>query len=157
MKDIYFELKKQEYSLEEKYKNLLDVVNDLKKRVKSLEIQNQFGMMSTSHGNIQPENMMGMNQPPMINQFSPNPQSSAPSKYMCIDFLFKDVIIGVQGKNDMTIEKLIKNFRVKLCNDNIKIEKYLIHPTRVELDPTSTETLASKGITEETKIIAVSK
>lgn len=40
-KDINFELKGQEYTLEEKYKNLLDVVNDLRKRVKTLEIQNQ--------------------------------------------------------------------------------------------------------------------
>ena len=41
IEEIYFELKGQEYTLEEKYKNLLDVVNDLRKRVKTLEIQNQ--------------------------------------------------------------------------------------------------------------------
>jgi hypothetical protein len=41
IEEIYFELKGHEYTLEEKYKNLLDVVNDLRKRVKILEIQNQ--------------------------------------------------------------------------------------------------------------------
>ena len=51
-KDINFELKGQEYTLEENYKNLLDVVNDLRKRVKSLEIQNQPGKMLTLHANI---------------------------------------------------------------------------------------------------------
>ena len=37
IEEIYFELKGQEYTLEEKYKNILDVVNDLKKRIKLLE------------------------------------------------------------------------------------------------------------------------
>ena len=32
IEEIYFELKGQEYTLEEKYKNILDVVNDLKKK-----------------------------------------------------------------------------------------------------------------------------
>ena len=55
----------------------------------------------------------------------------------------------------MTIEKLIKNFKVKLCNNDIKIKKYLIHKNEVELDPNSNETLASKGITGGTKINVV--
>ena len=33
IEEIYFELKGQEYTLEEKYKNILDIVNDLKKRI----------------------------------------------------------------------------------------------------------------------------
>ena len=190
-------MKAQEYSLEEKYKNLLDVVNDLRKRVKSLEIQNQPGMIgsgmmgpgmmgpgmmgpgmigpgmmgpgmigpgmmgpepiSNFHRNIQPTNMMEMNQPPITSQIPPNPQTSAPSKYIFIKFLFKDIEVIVQGKDDITVENLIKNFRMRLCDENIRIEKYIILPTRVELDPHSTETLASKGITEGTKINAVSK
>jgi len=162
LKDIYFEMKAQEYSLEEKYKNLLDVVNDLRKRVKSLEIQNQPGMMGPEpmpnfHRNIQPTNMMEMNQPPITSQIPPNPQTSAPSKHIYIKFLFKDIEVIVQGNDDMTVGNLIKNFRIRLCDENIKIEKYLILPTRVQLDPYSTETLASKGITEGTKIIAVRK
>jgi len=37
IEEINFELKGQEYTLEEKYKYILDVVNDLKKRIKLLE------------------------------------------------------------------------------------------------------------------------
>jgi len=113
--------------------------------------------ISNFHRNIQPTNMMEMNQPPITSQIPPNPQTSAPSKYIFIKFLFKDIEVIVQGKDDMTVENLIKNFRMRLCDENIRIEKYIILPTRVELDPHSTETLASKGITEGTKINAVSK
>ena len=41
IEEIYFELKAQEYTIEEKYKNLLDIVTDLRKRVKNLEMQCQ--------------------------------------------------------------------------------------------------------------------
>ena len=158
--------------MEEKYKNLLDVVNDLRKRVKSLEIQNQSGTiqpgmmgsgilgpgpMSKFHRNIQPTNMKEMNQPPITSQIPPNPQTSASSKHIDIKFLFKDIEFLVQGKNDMNVKNLIICFRIKLCDPDIKIEKYLILPTRVELDPNSIEALASKGITEGTIINAVSK
>jgi len=153
LKDIYFELKAQEYSLEEKYKNLLDVVNDLRKRVKSLEIQNQPGMMGS--GMMGP----GMMGPGMMGSgmmsTSHGTQHSSTSENFVVEFFIFDTIIGVQGRNDLTIENLIKNFRIKLCDENIRIEKYLMLPTRVELDPHSTETLASKGITIGTTINVV--
>ena len=173
-------MKGQEYTLEENYKNLLDVVNDLRKRVKSLEIQNQPGKMSTLHENIETTNKMNplekqnsqkamsqeniqaanineMNRPSKIKQSPLNPQPSETSKSMKIEFLFKDFLMPVYAESNMTIKKLITNFRIKLCNPSIKIEKYLIHPTRIEIDPTSTETLSSKGINESIKIIAVTK
>jgi len=163
LKDIYFELKAQEYSLEEKYKNLLDVVNDLRKRVKSLEIQNQPGMMGS--GMMGPGMMgPGMMGPGMIGPGMMGPgmmstshgtQHSSTSENFVVEFFIFDTIIGVQGRNDLTIENLIKNFRIKLCDENIRIEKYLMLPTRVELDPHSTETLASKGITIGTTINVV--
>ena len=80
-----------------------------------------------------------------------------PRKNMLILFLIKDITIGVQGYSTMTIEKLIKNFRIKLCNDEIQVDKYIIESTNIELDPTSTEILSSKGITNDTKIIALTK
>ena len=80
-----------------------------------------------------------------------------PRKNMCISFLINDTLIGVQGCSTMTIEKLIKNFRCKLCNDEIQFDKFIIESTNIELDPTSTETLSSKGITQDTKIIALTK
>ena len=115
-KDLYFELKAQEYSLE--YINLSDVDNDLR---------------STSHGT----------------------QHSSTSKNFQVGFFVRDFVVGVEGHSNMTIEKLIKNFKIKLCNEDIKIRKYLVHPTGVELVPNSTETLASKGITEKTIINVV--
>jgi len=178
LKDIYFELKAQEYSLEEKYKNLLDVVKDLRKRVKSLEIQNQPGMMGSGmmgsgmmgsgmmgSGMMGPGMMgSGMMGPGMMGSGMMGPgmmstshgtQHLSTSKNFVVQFLVNNVIIAVQGRNDLTIEKLIKNFKVKLCNNDIKIKKYLVHQTEVELDPNSNETLASKGITGGTKINVV--
>ena len=166
-KDLYFELKEQE-------KNLLDVVNDLRKRVKSLEIQNQTGMMGSGmmgpgmmgsgmmqHGmmgsGMMQHGMMGssgMMQHGMMGS-SPETEHSSTSKNFLIEFFFKDAIIRVQGDSNMTINKLIKNFKVKLCNEDIIIKKYIILQTGVELDPNSNETLASIGITKETKISVV--
>ena len=177
-KDLYFELKEQE-------KNLLDAVNDLRKRVKSLEIQNQTGMMGSGmmgpgmmgsgmmqhgmmgsgmmqHGMMGSSGMMqhgmmgssGMMQHGMMGS-SPETEHSSTSKNFLIEFFFKDAIIRVQGDSNMTINKLIKNFKVKLCNEDIIIKKYIILQTGVELDPNSNETLASKGITKETKISVV--
>jgi len=177
-KDLYFELKEQE-------KNLLDVVNDLRKRVKSLEIQNQTGMMGSGmmgpgmmgsgmmqhgmmgsgmmqHGMMGSSGMMqhgmmgssGMMQHGMMGS-SPETEHSSTSKNFLIEFFFKDAIIRVQGDSNMTINKLIKNFKVKLCNEDIIIKKYIILQTGVELDPNSNETLASIGITKETKISVV--
>ena len=80
-----------------------------------------------------------------------------PSSIMVVFFLINDNIIGVQGKSDMTIEKLIRNFKIKLFNDEIQFDKFIIESTNIELDPTSTETLSSKGITDDTKIVVLTK
>ena len=80
-----------------------------------------------------------------------------PRSNFLIEFQINDIFIGVQGCSTMTIEKLIRNFRLKLYNDEIQVDKYIIESTNIELDPTSTETLSSKGITGETKIIALTK
>ena len=80
-----------------------------------------------------------------------------PSSNMVVSFLINDTIIGVQGKSDMTIEKLIRNFKIKLFNDEIQFDKFIIESTNIELDPTSTETLSSKGITDDTKIVVLTK
>ena len=80
-----------------------------------------------------------------------------PSSIMVVSFLINDIIIGVQGKSDMTIEKLIRNFKIKLFNDEIQFDKFIIESTNIELDPTSTETLSSKGITDDTKIVVLTK
>ena len=89
---------------------------------------------------------------------APNPQPQTKTHNMSIKFFVNDETeIQVQGNSDMTIEQLIKNFKVKLCDPNIKIKKYLIHPSNVELDPYSIETVSSKGINENTIIAARSQ
>ena len=80
-----------------------------------------------------------------------------PPKRISVPFLIQDIRIRVQGFSDMTIEKLIRNFKIKLCSDEIQIDKYIIESTSIELDPTSTETLSSKGITEDTRIVVLTK
>ena len=87
---------------------------------------------------------------------APNPQPQA-AHNMQIKFFFYDVEIQVQGNSNMTIQQLIKNFRTKLCSPDTKIDKYLIHPSKVELDPYSTDIITSKGIKENTIIYAIPK
>ena len=128
---------------------------------------NQMGMMQPNQMGMMQPNQMGMMQPnpmptPSPNPMpspSPNPKPQPPApKNMCINFLFNgETKIGVQGNDSMTIEKLIKNFRVKLCNNDIKIDKYIIHPSGKELNPNSQETLAQNGISGNIEIIANSK
>ena len=76
---------------------------------------------------------------------------------MSVDFLVNDNKVQVQGNNNMTIEKLIKNFRIKLCSDDIKIDKYIIEGTNTVLDPSSTEKLSDKGINQNIKVIVKTK
>ena len=90
------------------------------------------------------------------NNLNTKPKSQ-PSKNMNIQFCINECLIGVQGKSNMSIKQLIKNFKIKLCNNKIEIEKYIALPDKIELDPNSEETLASKNITEKTTIQAIPK
>ena len=87
----------------------------------------------------------------------PSSKMPDPPKYFPVQFFIDEVIIVTQATYNMTISQLIKNFRVKLCNNNIKIDKYIMHPSNIELDPYSNETLCSKGIDENVRIIAKHK
>ena len=112
----------------------------------------QIGMQPGQIG-MQP-GQIGMQ--PGGNNPAPNSQPTA-SKNISIPFLVKDIPIGVQGNSNMSIANLVKNFKTKLCDENINIDRYIISPLNVELDPNSTDSLASKGIAENVKIIAVTK
>ena len=88
----------------------------------------QSGQMNTQQGQMgmQPGSIPGM-QPEIIN---PTPGTKPTrSKNMIIQFFIKDVIIGVQGNSTMTIEKLVKNFKLKLCEEEIIVNKYLLLPS----------------------------
>ena len=61
--------------------------------------------------------------------------------------------IVIQVKNDFSIKSTINNFKIKYGNDIKYIKKYLIDD-KIELDPSSEETLQEKEINEQTKIMA---
>ena len=69
-----------------------------------------------------------------------------------IKFIFNNRNIVIQGSLNMTGEELIQRFKMKLCDDNIVINKYLIND-ETELDPSSKITLKELGITSDTKIM----
>ena len=62
--------------------------------------------------------------------------------------------IIAQASSEDPIKLLIQRFKTKLCNDNIKIGKYLLNKT-IELNPDSEETLCSVGIDSSSKIEAI--
>ena len=76
--------------------------------------------------------------------------------FINIEFEINKSKLILQTTSNTAIENLIRNFRSRLCNE-IKIDKYIIESTNIELDPTSTETLSSKGITHNTKIVVLTK
>ena len=69
-----------------------------------------------------------------------------------IKFIFNNRNIVIQGSLNMTGEELIQRFKMKLCDDNIVINKYLIND-ETELDPSSKITLKELGIKKKKKIM----
>ena len=74
------------------------------------------------------------------------------NQYINIEFILKNNKIIIQGELNMTAEELIKKFKIKLCDDNIIINKYLIND-ETELNPNEKKTLKELGITSDTKIM----
>ena len=112
---------------------------------------------------MQQQHMPTMQQPIMTNPLeqkltlSTGENNATTSKNINVEFFVDDVIIGVQANSNMPINKLIRNFKVKLCSDTIKIIKYIIYPSNIELDPNSTEPISSKGINGKTKINVITR
>ena len=59
----------------------------------------------------------------------------------------------IQVKSDLSIKNIINNFKTKYGYNFKYIKKFLIDD-KIELDPSSEETLQEKGINEQTKIMA---
>ena len=59
----------------------------------------------------------------------------------------------LQVKSDLSIKDIINNFKTKYGYNFKYIKKFLIDD-KIELDPSSEETLQEKGINEQTKIMA---
>ena len=71
-----------------------------------------------------------------------------------IEFIINNRTIVIQGTFNMTEEELIGRFKIKLCDENIIINKYLIND-ETELDPSSKKTLKELGITSGIKIMVL--
>ena len=59
----------------------------------------------------------------------------------------------IQAQNTMSVNSLINRFNQKTGYDNNYIKKYLIDD-KINLDPSSTETLQEKQLTNDTLIMA---
>ena len=59
----------------------------------------------------------------------------------------------IQAQNTMSVKSLINRFNQKTGYDNNYIKKYLIDD-KINLDPSSTETLQEKQLTDYTQIMA---
>ena len=123
-------------------------------------IQNNF-MNINKINNL--NNLNNMNVMNNMNNYESNNlqrQNSGNKNFYQIEFMYlnkngKDNSkILAQASSEDSIKELIKRFRFKLCNDDIKIEKYLLNKT-TELNPESEESLSSKGIDNTSKIEAI--
>ena len=117
--------------------------------------KNKNNMMNSNNNIMNNNMMMNNNQMNMMNNNQMNNNNNAKVN-QTYDFIVHDsnkgeVNIKVQGNNGYTIEKLIKGFRVKLCNDDAVIKEYKLNNS-VVLKEDSKETLAQKGIDQNQKI-----
>ena len=81
-------------------------------------------------------------------------QTESKSKNFRIIFLFRGYPVFVPAYSEMTIEKLIKQFRNNLCMNDVNILKYEIKRNNIILDPSSKETLNQNGIDDSVIIEA---
>ena len=119
---------------------------------------NQMNMMNNNQMNMMNNNQMNMmNNNQMNNNMNNNNNKTNANVNQTYDFIVHDpqkreeFNIKVQGNNGYTIEKLIKGFKVKLCNDDAVIKEYKLN-NNMPLSPDSKETLAQKGIDQNQKI-----
>ena len=113
-------------------------------------------------------NNMGMNFMNMNNNMNNNANNNAQSNlnqlkqtstFLTITFKYfgdprfpSGVDFAVQGRGDMTIQQLVKNFRTKLADDNIHIKSYMLNG--MPLDINSQMTVNQMGINKKSVIIA---
>ena len=112
-------------TLEERIKEKDSEINDLKFRLNSYCNPNmpQPYFPNPNYNYQNNNNCMMMGQMNNVNN-AINPflhEEKSPKNYM-IYFIINDKSIGVHGKSDMTIKKLIQNFRVKLCKENLSLD-----------------------------------
>ena len=112
--------------------------------------------------NMNMNNMNNMNNNMNINNsnFQNQNQASQAIKCLQIKFLYmgdprfpQGSPLLVQGRSNMTIQSLIKNFRIKLADDSIMIRSYVLNGN-INLDMNSQLTVDQMGINEQSVITA---
>ena len=124
---------------------------------------NNFGMNNNMNNMNNMNNFNNTNNLGNNNFQSPPEQQSATQSFLEVNFKYfgdrrfpEGVSFMVQGRGDMTIKELIKNFRIKLADDKIKIKSYLLDG-KTKLDENSTRTVNQTGINKKSVITATKK
>jgi hypothetical protein len=139
-------------TLEERIKEKDSEIINLKNRLSSNFYYNQnlqqfnYNQSPMMMGQI---NYSMMSSPAQGNNSKTMEKKNSP-KYLTYNFIFDGHIIGVQGNPKMTIEKLIKNFGVKLCIDNFSGDYFF---KGKKLDEHSNYTLETSGISNKDDIL----
>ena len=137
-------------TLEERIKEKDFEIINLKNRL-STNFNYNEGMQPIYYNNN--PMMMGqmnncMNSPNQANN-SNKMEKEKISKNLIVNFIFDGDKIAVQGNSDMTIQNLIRNFKVKLGIDNFSGDYFI---GSREIDKDSTEKLAQSGISDDDEI-----
>ena len=143
-------------TLEERIKEKDSEIINLKNRLSTNFNYNAgMGGMQPIYYNNNPMmmGMMGqmncMNSPPNPTNNSNKMEKEKISKNLIVNFIFDGDKIAVQGNSDMTIQNLIRNFKVKLGIDNFSGDYFI---GSREIDKDSTEKLAQSGISDDDEI-----
>ena len=110
------------------------------------------------NNNMMNNNMMNNNKMNDQKKFTNvNPDNNLNST---VEFLYINQMKGqtapikVQSNNAMTVEQLIKNFRVKLMDNSIIINQYILNDN-IQLNPNSMEPISNYGINDSSVIKAI--
>ena len=116
-------------------------------------LSNSFNLMMNQNNNFNRSNSMNIN----INSI--NNLNNNNSNFFTVDFKFikknnETFTLKVQASNDTSIKNLINNFKTKLSDNSIVIEKYLFNNNE-ELDRNSDQIISLKGINNNSIITAI--
>ena len=149
--------------------NNMNMMNNMNipNMMNNMNMPNMMNMMNNmnmpkSTGNIPKNNIGNINNVMMNNndiQAKNMANTSKSSSFLQVKFKYFDMAkypggidFMVQGRSDMTMQQLIRNFRTKLADDTVKIKDYKLNG--MILDQNSTQTVGSFGIDENSIINA---
>ena len=140
-----------------------NMMNNMMNNNNNNNINNNLNNNINNNLNNMNNNKNIMNNIPDNKMNNPNPNpipSDNSTTFKQIEFRFidqakgDDIKVMVHSQSNMTVQKLITNFRNKLCDDSIVIKQYLLND-QITLSPNSTDTIEKYGIDENSKIKAI--